>query len=118
MRIALTFEEFLNEQENKIALMAIKFLHEGVEMKYAFGTLNEGSVDKANYELNRMLSRAEAKGETPIVKEFVPLVRMIVVAQQPAAGTVVVSVRFAVTVSFVTEFVAYACASVSFARAV
>ena len=78
MRIASTFEEFLNEQENKIVLMAIKFLHEGVEMKYAFGTLNEGSVDKANYELNRMLSRAEAKGETPVVKEFVPEIQALV----------------------------------------
>lgn len=78
MRVALTFEEFLNEQETQIARMLIKFLHEGVEMKYESGSLNEGSVDKANYELNRLLSRAEAKGETPIVKEFVPEIQALV----------------------------------------
>lgn len=78
MRVASTFEEFLNEQENKIAQMVIKFLHEGVEMKAVAGTLNEGSVDKANYELDRLLSRAEAKGETPIVKEFVPEIQALV----------------------------------------
>lgn len=78
MRVASTFEQFLNEQENKIAQMVIKFLHEGVEMKYTYGTLNEGSVDKANYELDRLLSRAEAKGETPLVKEFVPEIQALV----------------------------------------
>lgn len=78
MRVASTFEEFLNEQENKIRQMVIEFLHEGVEMQYASGTLNEGSLDKANYELNRLLSRAEAKGETPIVKEFVPEIQALV----------------------------------------
>jgi hypothetical protein len=78
MRVASTFEEFLNEQENKIHQMVVKFLHEGVEMKRVTETLNEGSVDKANYELNRLLSRAEAKGETPIIKEFVPEVMALV----------------------------------------
>jgi len=78
MKIASTFEEFLNEQEKKITLMAIKFLHEGVEMKYAFGTLNEGSVSKADYELDRLIKRAEEKGGTPIIKEFVPEVKALV----------------------------------------
>ena len=78
MKIASTFEEFLNEQEKKITLMAIKFLHEGVEMKYAFGTLNEGSVSKADYELDRLIKRAEENGGTPIIKEFVPEVKALV----------------------------------------
>lgn len=78
MKIASTFEEFLNEQEKKITLMTIKFLHEGVEMKYAFGTLNEGSVSKADYELDRLIKRAEEKGGTPIIKEFVPEVKALV----------------------------------------
>lgn len=78
MKIASTFEEFLNEQEKKITLMAIKFLHEGVEMKYTFGTINEGSVSKADYELDRLIKRAEEKGGTPIIKEFVPEVKALV----------------------------------------
>jgi len=78
MKIASTFEEFLNEQEKKITLMTIKFLHEGVEMKYAFGTLNEGSVSKADYELDRLIKRAEENGGTPIIKEFVPEVKALV----------------------------------------
>lgn len=49
----------------------IKILHEGVKM-ISVNSINEGSVNKAQYELDRLLKRAEEKGETPLVKEFVP----------------------------------------------
>jgi hypothetical protein len=74
------FKGFINEQEEKlIGKMLIDFLHEGIQMtSNEYSTLNEGSVDKADYELDRLLRRAEEKGETPIIKEFVPEVKAIV----------------------------------------
>lgn len=40
--------------------------------------LNEGSVDHAQYELDRLLRKAGAKGETPIIQEFVPEIMALV----------------------------------------
>lgn len=61
--------------EKEIHSKLVEFLHEGV---YMIPNLNEGSVDHAQYELNRLLKRAEEKGETPIVKEFVPEILSLV----------------------------------------
>ena len=61
--------------EREIYVKLVKFLHEGV---YMIPNLNEGSVDKAQYELDRLLKRAEEKGETPVVKEFVPEIMSLV----------------------------------------
>ena len=63
--------------EKAIYAKLIEFLHEGVKM-IPTDSLNEGSVDKAQYELNRLLKRAEEKGETPLVKEFVPEIMALV----------------------------------------
>lgn len=62
--------------EKAIYIKLIEFLHEGVKM--ISNSLNEGSVDKAQYELSRLLKRAEEKGETPLVKEFVPEIMALV----------------------------------------
>jgi hypothetical protein len=74
------FKGFINEQEEKlIGKMIIDFLHEGIRMSTnEYPALNEGSVDRADYEIDRLLRRAEEKGETPIIKEFVPEVKAIV----------------------------------------
>jgi hypothetical protein len=63
--------------EKEAYLKVIEFLHEGVKM-IPIDSINEGSVDKAQYELNRLLKRAEEKGETPLIKEFVPEVMALV----------------------------------------
>lgn len=73
MEKAARFSQFLLEREIRIKL--IKFLHEGVEMK---SSLNEGMVEKSQEELDRLLSNAEKKGQTPIVKEFVPEIQALV----------------------------------------
>ncbi len=78
MRIATTFEEFILEQESQVTKMIIQFLHEGVRMERKTGVLNEGSVDKADYELDRLLRKSEERGETPLIKEFVPEVKALV----------------------------------------
>lgn len=73
-----TFESFVNESiEKEISAKLIKFLHEGVKMVPVY-SVNEGSVDHAQYELDRLLKKAEAKGETPIIKEFVPEIMSLV----------------------------------------
>jgi hypothetical protein len=63
--------------EKEIYSQLIKFLHEGIKMVKS-DSLNESSVDKAQYELSRLLKRAEDKGETPLVKEFVPEIMALV----------------------------------------
>jgi hypothetical protein len=63
--------------EKEAYLKVIEFLHEGVKM-IPINSINEGSVDNAQYELNRLLKRAEEKGETPLIKEFVPEVMALV----------------------------------------
>lgn len=70
------FESWIVEREitSKIA----KFLHEGCRMVTAEEAINEGSVDKADFELERLLKNAEAKGETPLIKEFVPEVKALI----------------------------------------
>ena len=72
------FERFIQDQtETEIKSQLIKFLHEGVKMIPA-QALNEGSVDHAKYELDRMINKAASKGETPIVQEFVPEIMALV----------------------------------------
>jgi hypothetical protein len=74
------FEEFLTESiENKVKFQLIKFLHEGVKM-ISVDSINEGLVDKAQFELDLMMKNAEGKDEggTPIIKEFVPEVMALV----------------------------------------
>lgn len=80
MKRIKNFQGFINEQEEKvIGKMLIKFLHEGVLMSsIKSDNINEGSVSKAEYELDRLLRRSEEKGETPIIKEFVPEVMALV----------------------------------------
>ena len=71
MRIP-TFENFLQENTTrKISQRLNQILHEGVRMVPVI-PLNEGSVDHAQYELDRLLKKAGAKGETPVIQEFVP----------------------------------------------
>lgn len=73
-----TFESFVNESiEKEISVKLIKFLHEGVRM-IPISAVNEGTVDHAQYELDRLLKKAEEKGETPIIKEFVPEIMSLV----------------------------------------
>ena len=71
-----TFESFVNES-TEAYLKVIEFLHEGVKM-IPIDSVNEGSVDNAQYELDRLLKKAEEKGETPLVKEFVPEIMALV----------------------------------------
>jgi hypothetical protein len=78
MKIATTMKEFLNEQEILATKMLIKFLHEGVVIHEKITEINEGSVSKADYELDRLIKRSEEKGETPIIKEFIPEVKALV----------------------------------------
>jgi hypothetical protein len=78
MKHVKLFEDFLNESiETEIRSQLIKFLHEGVKM-IPISSVNEGSVDHAQYELDRLLKKAEEKGETPLIKEFVPEVMALV----------------------------------------
>jgi hypothetical protein len=63
--------------EKEIEKKLIEFLHEGVRM-IPIESVNEGSVDNAQYELDRLLKKAEEKGETPLVKEFVPEIMALV----------------------------------------
>lgn len=80
MKTVKLFEEFLAESiENKVKFQLIKLLHEGVKM-ISVDSINEGLVDKAQFELDLMMKNAEGKGEggTPIIKEFVPEVMALV----------------------------------------
>ena len=69
------YEEFLAESlENQIKFQLIKFLHEGVKM-ISLDTINEGLVDKAQYELDLLIKNSDG---TPVVKEFVPEIMALV----------------------------------------
>lgn len=69
------FEEFLAESiESKIRSQLIQFLHEGVKM-IPVSSINEGLVDKAQYELDLLMKNAEG---TPVIKEFVPEIMALV----------------------------------------
>lgn len=69
------YEEFLNDKnQNLIKAQLIKFLHEGVKM-IPVEAINEGLVDKAQYELDLLMKNAEG---TPVVKEFVPEIMALV----------------------------------------
>jgi hypothetical protein len=71
-----TFNDWLLEKE--IHSKLIKFLHEGCQMVRVEDILNEGTVDKADYELERLLKKSEAEGKgTPIVKEFIPEIKAL-----------------------------------------
>ncbi len=69
------YENWLVERE--IMSLLIKSLHEGCTMLPLAGVLNESTMSKADYELDRLLKRSEAKGETPLVKEFVPEIKSL-----------------------------------------
>lgn len=75
MEKALRYSEFLLEREIRKEL--IKILHDGVEMKMIY-LVNEGMVEKGEEELNRLISNSAKRGETPIVKEFVPEIQALV----------------------------------------
>jgi hypothetical protein len=63
------FEQFIqDETETEIRSQLVKLLHAGVKM-IPVSRINEGSVDHAKYELDRMINKATSKGETPIVQE-------------------------------------------------
>jgi len=71
------FNDFLLEKEIKSKI--IKFLHDGCKMVRIEDTINEGSVDRADYELDRLINKAKAEGNgTPIIKEFIPEVKALV----------------------------------------
>jgi hypothetical protein len=63
--------------EKEAYLKVIEFLHEGVKM-IPIDSINEGLVDKAQYELDLMMKNAKGEGGTPIIKEFVPEVMALV----------------------------------------
>ena len=72
------FEQFIqDETETEIKSQLVKLLHAGVKM-IPVSRINEGSVDHAKYELDRMINKATSKGETPIVQEFVPEIMALV----------------------------------------
>lgn len=69
-----SFEGFLNERESLIKLELIKILHEGVRM-IPVESISEGLVDKADYELDRLIKNSKG---TPVIKEFIPEVKALV----------------------------------------
>jgi hypothetical protein len=73
------FNDFVNESnlEIQIERFVINSLKEGIRLVKT-GVLNEGAVDKAQYELERLVNNAEAKGGTPVIKEFIPEVMALV----------------------------------------
>jgi hypothetical protein len=71
------FNDFLLEKEIKSKI--IKFLHDGCKMVRIEDIINEGSVDRADYELDRLINKAKVEGNgTPIIKEFIPEVKALV----------------------------------------
>lgn len=70
------FRDFVNESklEKEIEMFVIKSLKEGTRFVKT-GVLNEGMVDKAQYELERIVNNSEG---TPIIKEFIPEVMALV----------------------------------------
>ena len=69
------FEQWLLEKMIHAQLVA--YLHEGCLMVTREEAINEGTLTKADYELDRLLKNSEAKGETPLIKEFVPEVKAL-----------------------------------------
>lgn len=69
------FEQYQQEKlENQLQAFLFRELHEGVKMT-AVEAVNESSVAKAEFEINRLLTKTEG---TPIIKEFVPEVMALV----------------------------------------
>jgi hypothetical protein len=64
--------------EKEIMPRLIKFLHEGCKMIKVSDVINEGTVSKADYELDRLLKKAKATGDTPIIEEFIPEVKALI----------------------------------------
>jgi hypothetical protein len=65
-------------EERKILSKIMEFLHEGCPMVINQSSLKEGCVERADYELNRLMRKSEERGETPIIREFVPEVKALV----------------------------------------
>lgn len=72
MKNILSYEEY--SQQTLIEEWLIRTLHEGCRM-VRISEINEGSVDKAQFELDRLMKRSEG---TPIIAEFVPEVMALV----------------------------------------
>lgn len=69
------YEQFVQDElERKIGNFLIKSLHEGVTMSLVTD-INEGSVDRAQYELDRLMKKSEGE---PIIAEFIPEVMALV----------------------------------------
>ena len=69
------YRDWLSESvQHKLKLDIIKALHEGVRM-IEVSTINEGSVDRAQLELDRLIKGTNG---TPIISEFVPEVMALV----------------------------------------
>lgn len=66
-----TYESFVEKQ---IEARVLHILREGVQM-VAVESINEGSVDRAQYELDRLIKTSKG---TPIIAEFIPEVMSIV----------------------------------------
>jgi hypothetical protein len=73
------FNDFVNESnlEIQIERFVINSLKQGTRLVKT-GVLNEGSVYKAQYELERLVNNAESQGGTPLIKEFIPEVMALV----------------------------------------
>jgi hypothetical protein len=73
-----SYREYSDSIDEKlIGSLLIKYLHEGIKMERSIKdeTINEGSVEKADYELDRLLKNSTG---TPIIKEFIPEVKALV----------------------------------------
>jgi hypothetical protein len=70
------FESWLLEKMIHVELM--KMLHEGCQMTTVENALNEGTISRSDYELDRLIRNSESRGETPIIKEFVPEVKALI----------------------------------------
>jgi hypothetical protein len=70
------YEEFVNEELfiDELFGKIIETLHEGVRM-IEVSVINEGSVDRAQYELDRLIKSSNG---TPIIAEFIPEVMSLV----------------------------------------
>lgn len=64
--------------EKEIHQKLVKFLHEGCLMVSLDHAINEGTVSKADFELDRLMKKSTEKGETPIIKEFVPEIKALI----------------------------------------
>ena len=70
------FETWLLEKMVHVELM--KMLHEGCLMTTVENALNEGTISRSDYELDRLVRNSESRGETPIIKEFIPEVKALI----------------------------------------